>query len=192
MDFQVVMLFRVIVKIFPFTSETMQMPNWCLNTVIVTNPNPAKIQALKDSLNKDVFFDHILPLGEWDYDKAIKTWSTKWEASNLSWMQFESTKNQVEISFESAWCPPEEVYNAMVADGWTVEAYFFEPGMGFVGKYGTDLDGIYEESYEINNEPIPAELVEMFGIQEMFEDTEYELVENDDGFYEVKEIENVD
>ena len=59
-------------------------------------------------------------------------------------------------------------------------------------KYGTDLDGIYEESYEINNEPIPAELVEMFGIQEMFEDTEYELVENDDGFYEVKEIENAD
>jgi hypothetical protein len=32
----------------------------------------------------------------------------------------------------------------------------------------------------------------MFGIQEMFDDGEYELFENDDGFYEVKEIENAD
>jgi hypothetical protein len=163
----------------------MQMPNWCLNTVIVTNPNPAKIQALKDSLNKDIFFDHILPLGEWDYTKAIKTWGTKWEASNLSWMQFDN-KNQIEISFESAWCPPEEVYNAMIANGWTVEAYFFEPGMGFVGKYGTDSDGLYEDYYEMDD-AIPARLVEMFNIQDMYEDSDYELVDNGDGHYIVKE-----
>ena len=161
------------------------MPNWCLNTVIITNPDPAKIQALKDSLNKDVFFDHILPLGEWDYDKAIKIWGTKWEASNLSWMQFDN-KNQIEISFESAWGPPEEVYNAMVADGWTVEAYFFESGMGFVGKYGTDPDGLYEDYYNMDD-PIPAELVDMFCIQDMYEDSDYELVDNGDGHYIVKE-----
>ena len=115
--------------------------------------------------------------------------------SGISWMKFPDGRtgnDYLEISFESAWCPPENVYAAMIQDGWYITAYFYEPGMGFVGKYGTDLDGIYEESYEINNEPIPAELVEMFGIQEMFDDGEYELVENDDGFYEVKEIENAD
>jgi hypothetical protein len=164
----------------------MQMPNWCLNTVIVTNPDPAKIQALKDSLNKDIFFDHILPLGEWDYDKAIKTWGTKWEASNLSWIQFESNKNQIEISFESAWGPPEEIYKTMVDTGWDVTAYFFEPGMGFVGEYSTTSDGLYEDYYNMDD-PIPARLVEMFNIQDMYEDSDYELVDNGDGHYIVKE-----
>lgn len=162
------------------------MPNWCVNSVVLSHNDSAKIQALKDSLNKDIFFDYILPLGEWEYNKAINTWGTKWEAHDLSWVQFESTKNQIEISFESAWCPPEEVYKAMVADGWTVEAYFFEPGMGFVGKYGTDPDGLYEDYYDMDS-PIPAELVEMFNIQDMYEDTDYELVDNGDLHYIVKE-----
>lgn len=161
------------------------MPNWCNNTVIVSHPDPAKIQALKDSLSKDIFFDHILPLGEWDYNKAIGTWATKWEASNLSWMQFDNN-NEIDISFESAWCPPEGVYNAMVASGWKVTAYFFEPGMGFVGKYGTDLDGLYEDYYEMD-EPIPADLVDMFNLQGMYDDTDYELVDNGDGTYIAKE-----
>jgi len=171
------------------------MPNWCMNTVVAKHSDPNKIAGLRDALVLDVFFEHIIPIGEWDYNKAIDKWSTKWEASGISWMKFHDGRtgnDYLEISFESAWCPPENVYEAMIQDGWNITAYFYEPGMGFVGKYGTDLDGIYEESYEINNEPIPAELVEMFGIQEMFEDTEYELVENDDGFYEVKEIENAD
>ena len=161
------------------------MPNWCNNTVLLTHSDPSKIQALKDALSKDVFFDHILPLGEWEYDKAIRTWSTKWEAHGISWMQFDN-KNQIEISFETAWCPPEEVYNAMIEDGWNVTAYFFEPGMGFVGMYGTDSDGLYEDYYEMDD-PIPARLVEMFNIQDMYEDSDYELVDNGDGHYIVKE-----
>jgi len=171
------------------------MPNWCMNTVVAKHSDPNKINSLRDALVLDVFFEHIIPIGEWEYNKAIDKWSTKWEASGISWMKFPDGRtgnDYLEISFESAWCPPENVYEAMIQDGWYITAYFYEPGMGFVGKYGTDLDGIYEESYEINNEPIPAELVEMFGIQEMFDDGEYELVENDDGFYEVKEIENAD
>jgi hypothetical protein len=185
MDLLVLMLCRVIVMIFPFTSEIIQMPNWCNNTVVVSNLDPAKIQALKDALSNDVFFDHILPLGEWDYDKAIRTWSTKWEAHGISWVQFDN-KNEIEISFESAWCPPEEVYRTMVDTGWNVTAYFFEPGMGFVGMYGTDPDGLYEDYYEMDD-PIPARLVEMFNMQDMYEDSDYELVDNGDGHYIVKE-----
>lgn len=169
------------------------MPNWCMNTMIAKHSDPAKMEALKEALKKDIFFEHILPIGEWEYDKAVNTWSTKWEACDLSWAVYTPTvNNHIEISFESAWCPPEEVYNKMVSDGWNITAYFYEPGMGFVGKYGTDLDGLYEESYQINEEPIPVELVEMFNIQDMFDDTEYELVDNGDGFYEVREIDNAD
>jgi len=169
------------------------MPNWCMNTVIAKHPDNAKMEALKKSLKKEIFFEHILPIGEWEYEKACKTWSTKWEASSISWMHLtDDGRNHLDISFESAWCAPENVYAKMVENGWKVEAYFYEPGMGFVGKYGTDLDGLYEESYQINEEPIPVELVEMFNIQDMFDDTEYELVDNGDGFYQVQEIDNAD
>jgi hypothetical protein len=169
------------------------MPNWCMNTVIAKHPDPAKMEALKEALKKDIFFEHILPLGEWEYEKACNTWSTKWEASNISWMHFtDDGRNNLNISFESAWCPPEEVYRKMIVDGWYMNAYFYEPGMGFVGKYGWIMnddgsDGMYEESYEMDD-AIPAELVEMFGIEDMYEDTEYELVYNDnDDTYIVKE-----
>lgn len=164
------------------------MPNWCMNTVIAKHSDPAKIEALKEALKKEIFFEHILPIGEWEYDKACNTWSTKWEASSISWTHFNTDgRNHLDVSFESAWCPPEEVYKQMIADGWNITAYFYEPGMGFVGKYGNDIDGMYEESYDMDD-AIPAELVEMFNIEDMYEDTEYELVYNDnDDTYIVKE-----
>lgn len=158
-----------------------------MNTVLAKHSDPAKMKALKESLEKEVFFDHVLPLGEWNYEKAIVTWGTKWEASDISWMHFNNDLNSpLDISFSSAWCPPEEVYKKMVADGWQITAYFYEPGMGFVGKFGVDLDGFYEEYFEMD-EPIPAELVEMFNIQDMYDDSDYELVHNGDGFYIVQE-----
>lgn len=166
------------------------MPNWCMNTVIAKHPDPAKMEALKEALKKEIFFEHILPIGEWEYDKAVNTWSTKWEASNISWAVFPATvHNHLDISFESAWCPPEEVYRKMIADGWDITAYFYEPGMGFVGKFGTDPDGMYEESYEMDD-AIPAELVLMFNIEDMYDDTEYELVynENDDTYSVMERI----
>ena len=95
--------------------------------------------------------------------------------------------NHLDISFESAWSPPEEVYKQMIDDGWDIIAYFYEPGMGFVGKFGTDPDGMYEESYEMDD-AIPAELVEMFNIQDWYDDSEYEFVYNDgDNTYILKE-----
>ena len=166
------------------------MPNWCMNTVIAKHTNNAKMEALKKSLKNEIFFEHILPIGEWEYEKACKTWSTKWEASSISWMHLtDDGRNHLDISFESAWCPPEEVYKQMIADGWDITAYFYEPGMGFVGKFGTDPDGMYEESYEMDD-AIPAELVLMFNIEDMYDDTEYELVynENDDTYSVMERI----
>jgi hypothetical protein len=59
--------------------------------------------------------------------------------------------------------------------------------MGFVGKYDTDPEhGLYEDYYEMDD-AIPARLVEMFNIQDMYEDSDYELVDNGDGYYIVKE-----
>lgn len=164
------------------------MPNWCMNTVIAKHSDPAKMEALKNALNNESFFNHIIPFNDWECNDAFPAWSTNREASNISWVHFNTDgRNHLDISFESAWCPPEEVYNKMISNGWDITAYFYESGMGFIGKFGTDLDGMYEESYEMDD-AIPAELVEMFNIQEMYEDTEYEFVYNDsDNTYILKE-----
>lgn len=164
------------------------MPNWCMNTVIAKHPDPTKMEALKNALNNESFFNHFIPFNDWESNDAFPAWSTNREASDISWMHmYTGGTNHLDISFESAWCPPEEVYKQMIADGWDITAYFYESGMGFVGKFGTDLDGMYEESYEMDD-AIPAELVEMFNIQEMYDDTEYEFVYNDsDNTYILKE-----
>lgn len=164
------------------------MPNWCANVLIAKHKDKDKMEALKSALKSTKFFEYILPIGEWEYEKACSTWGTKWEASNLNWCLFTATaRHHLDISFDSAWCPPEGVYQTMANDGWEITAYFYEPGMGFVGKYGVDSSGLYEESYNIEDEPIPAELVEMFNIEDMYDGTECELVDNGDGHYIVKE-----
>ena len=38
------------------------MPNWCMNTVIAQHSDPAKIEALKEALKKEIFFEHIFRL----------------------------------------------------------------------------------------------------------------------------------
>lgn len=162
------------------------MPNWCMNHVVCRHNDPAKMEALKSALKNDTFFEHILPIGEWEYEKACRDWGTKWEASGISWMHF-TDEDKLSINFESAWCPPEGVYQAMFNQGWEIEAYYYEPGMGFVGKFFVEDGILVDESYDINDDPIPAELVEMFGIEDMYDDTEYELVDNGDGHYIVKE-----
>jgi hypothetical protein len=53
--------------------------------------------------------------------------------------------------------------------GFEVHASYFEPGMGFTGKY---MDG-EDEEYEIDPEDlsnIPEDLMEAYGIDEMYED----------------------
>jgi hypothetical protein len=160
------------------------MPNWCNNIVVVRNSDPAKIQSLIDALQQEKFFDHIIPIGDWEYDKACNAWSTKWEASNISWMKF-NVVDAVELSFESAWCPPENVYKQMVEDGWEVTAYYCEPGMGFVGKFTTQDGFLEDESYDFN-ETMPNEFIDMFALDDFFDDQEF--VDNGDGTSTLQEI----
>lgn len=161
------------------------MPNWCNNVVDAKHSDPAKVQALIEALKNETFFEHIIPIGKWEYEKACNAWSTKWEASEISWMHFNET-GIVELSFESAWCPPENVYAKMIEDGWQITAYFCELGMGFIGKFGTDLDGMYEESYTIGEDPLPNDMIDMFNIGDFFD--EHEFVDNGDGTSTLQEI----
>lgn len=144
------------------------MPNWCSNTMTVTHKNTAMIDRMEQALLAGKLFEEFVPLGEWDYNLAVEKWSTKWDASNLD--VIDRTDNTISVSFDTAWSPPINFYDELLAQGFEVHAEYFEPGVGFVGKYIDGEDDEYSfESADLLEE-IPEDLVENWGIREMLEE----------------------
>ena len=136
----------------------------------VTNTNPAMITRAAEAIERGGLFEEFVPLGEWDYNLAVEKWSTKWDASNLD--VIDRTDNTISVSFDTAWSPPINFYDELLAQGFEVHAEYFEPGVCFVGKY---IDGEDEEySFETADllEEIPEDLVENWGIRDMMEEWE--------------------
>jgi len=143
------------------------MPNWCSNTLTLTHTDRELINRAAEAIQKDALFESLVSIGEWNYDTAVETWGTKWDVSNGEII--DRTDTTISMTFETAWAPPISFYNALVEQGFSVTADYFEPGMGFVGQY-TDGE---DEEYEIDPEDlsnIPEELMESYGIAEMYED----------------------
>ena len=71
------------------------------------------------------------------------------------------------LSFDSAWSPPLEAYDTLRDMGFTIKAYYYEPGMGFAGIWEDGCDQYYEDLHDVSEE-----LDEMFAISEMMEECE--------------------
>ena len=120
------------------------------------------------------------------YDFNVANWGTKWEiGGNGDVAEIEDDGLSFSASFESAWSPPTQICEALAEQGFDVTLYYYEPGMGFVGKWEDGCDDYYEYSGE-NSTTIRAavgdELDDMFGISESMaeyeaENTEEELTE---------------
>ena len=143
------------------------MPNWCSNTLVLQHTNPAMIIRAAEAIERGALFEEFVPLNVWDYNQAVAKWGTKWDASNLEII--DRHDNSVSVSFDTAWSPPMNFYDELLAQGFEVHASYFEPGMGFVGRY---IDG-EEEEYDIDPDDlsdIPEDLNEAWGITDMFGD----------------------
>lgn len=122
-------------------------------------------------LNKRIF-----GYKDW-YDYCVSEWGTKWdvgyrsESDNLAEIQVGEGQHFVEVSFESAWSPPIEAYDKLSDLGYRIEAYYYEPGCAFCGRY--DEDG--EQTYQIESgvkwakKNLPRDIDEAFGIIETME-----------------------
>ena len=144
------------------------MPNWCSNTVMVSHTNTAMIDRVENAVNSGKLFEEFAPLGEWQYEVAVEKWGTKWDISSGD--VIDRNENTITVSFDTAWSPPINFYDELLAQGFEVHAEYFEPGVGFVGKY---IDG-EDEEYSIESadllDEIPEDLVENWGIRDMMED----------------------
>lgn len=144
--------------------EDRKIPNWCYNTLTVTHEDPAQIQRFVNAAKQGRLFAEFVPLnenGDWEYGKAVDMWGTKWDISETV---FDSDENSSHGCFDTAWSPPIEFYDAIVEQGFGVDALFVEPGMEFAGTYHTEIGDTFIE-FDFSNpnwrNGLEEELVEM-------------------------------
>jgi hypothetical protein len=117
------------------------------------------------------------------YDFNVANWGTKWEiGGNGDTAEIDDDGLSFSAPFESAWSPPTGVCEALVEQGFEVTLYYYEPGMGYVGKWEDGCDDYYEFSGE-NSTTVRAaigdELDDMFGISESMAEYEAENEEEE-------------
>jgi hypothetical protein len=112
------------------------------------------------------------------YDFNVANWGTKWEiGGNGDQAEIEDDGLSFSAPFESAWSPPIQVCEALAEQGFEVVLYYYEPGMGFVGKWEDGCDDCYEYAGETSKTirgAIGDELDDMFGISESMAEHEAE------------------
>lgn len=130
------------------------MPNWCTNTISVSNKDPEMMKKFADALAEEKLFQTLLPLstedGEWDYCTAVETWGCKWDASDA---YFELEKDGLSGSgnFSTPWGPPIAAYEKLKELGFDIVADYIEPGMCFAGAW-TNETGSESWEYDFNDE----------------------------------------
>jgi len=118
------------------------------------------------------------------YDFNVAKWGTKWEIGGNG-TEAERDEDGLGFSapFDSAWSPPIGVCEALVEQGFEVVLYYYEPGMGYCGKWEDGFDEYYEYSSETSKTvraAIGSDLDDMFGISESMAEYEAENEEDED------------
>ena len=117
------------------------------------------------------------------YDFNVSKWGTKWEiGGNGNEAERDEDGLGFSAPFDSAWSPPIAVCEALVEQGFEVVLYYYEPGMGYCGKFEDGSDDYYEYSGENSNTvraAIGSDLDDMFGISESMAEYEAENEEEE-------------
>jgi hypothetical protein len=117
------------------------------------------------------------------YDFNVANWGTKWDVGgDGNNAEIEDDGLSFSAPFDSAWSPPIGVCEALVEQGFEVTLYYYEPGMGFCGKWEDGIDDFYEyggEKSDTVRDAIGDELDDMFGISESMAEYEAENEEEE-------------
>lgn len=182
------------------------MPNWCNNTITIRG-SADKLKAIWDTAQKqDGLLAALVPqpedmfhgnLGEAEraecaekgipnwYDWNVSNWGTKWDVGleGLEYTVLEDGSAEISGWFDSAWSPPIDALSTFsdANEDCSVECYYLETGMCFVGFW--DSDGA-DDHYEYDDctsanvrDFIPDYLVSEFDLENML--AEYEEDEDE-------------
>jgi hypothetical protein len=119
----------------------------------------------------------------WDF--CTNEWGTKWDVDPYDKIEYDDQhdKNGITFGFDSAWAPPTGVYEALMDQGYSVRAYYYEPGMAFAGIHDENGDDCYDiggMTSETVKDAIPEALDEIFGISETIAEYEAEEQEHEE------------
>jgi len=116
------------------------------------------------------------------YDFQVANWGTKWDINIGDVCERDEDGLGFSGSFDTAWSPPMGVAERLNEQGYAVTLYYYESGMGFVGKFEDGVDDCYEyggETSETVRSAIGDELDDFFGISEQMAEYEAENEEEE-------------
>ena len=92
------------------------------------------------------------------YTYCVNEWGTKWDIGyQEDWNEpCDESETTFTVKYNSAWSPPEAACFKLVAMGFDITNYYYEPGMGFCGVF---KDG---EDHQYSTGEAPKELQEVF------------------------------
>jgi hypothetical protein len=126
------------------------MPNWCTNSVQVSHPNKEMMQKFADGVITGKLLETFIPFssGEWDYGIAVEEWGTKWD---ITAGDFELHSGGTSGSgwYETAWSPPIAAYVKLKEQGFTINATYTEPGIGFCGSWDDGEEEYIDNFYNL-------------------------------------------
>jgi hypothetical protein len=165
------------------------MPNWCNNSITIKGCTENIKQLWEEATAKGSgLLNAIAPMPKeledttapstdgsmtW-YSWRVNNWGTKWEVDTegLEFIDHEDGTAEISGYFDSAWGPPINAFNTLAADfdSCYAEAYYCEPGMGFVGYWNSEgADEYYEYSDATSKtirDIVPDYLVDWYCLEE--------------------------
>jgi hypothetical protein len=138
------------------------------------NPDQVLLVAQQETNKKKYGYE------DW-YSYCINEWGTKWDIgydNGEDNAPYDESETQFTVRYNSAWSPPEAACFKLVAMGFDITNYYYEPGMGFCGVFKDGADTTYGTGQA------PEEIQEQFGFDvPVIELTRQELIDkllNDD------------
>jgi hypothetical protein len=127
------------------------MPNWCNNSVTVSHPDKEMMLKFSHGLLEGKLFQTFIPMPETEpnwYEWHVENWGTKWDISEG---HFELEEDGLSGNgwFSTAWGPPIAAYEKLANLGFSIDAFYTECGMGFVGVWIDSTSVCVDDYYDL-------------------------------------------
>lgn len=141
--------------------EFIPCPEELRNTEAVYYPEGHELKAEQD--RKEFRNIEIHGFKNW-YDWQVAHWGTKWDIGDEDGATLDD--GVLYLGFDSAWSPPLEAYERLIELGFGIEAFYYEPGMAFCGKWFNGVDECIDipSTSEEATKVIPEEIDGIFDI----------------------------
>jgi len=145
-----------------FLNEFIPVPQDLVDTISGSYADKEKQREHREKENQNLI---KYGYSNW-YNFCVSEWGTKWDIGGDSECSSLLDDNTLHLSFDSAWSPPLDAYSKLLEMGFEIEAYYYEGGGAFCGKWDNgewdsyDIPSTSQEVYQM----VPSDIDAMFNI----------------------------